>query len=475
MGKEKWNLRKDKWNLRKEKWNLRKDKWNLRKDKWKLRRRAIAWVLLFSMVLIRGQRVHGATFSYPFVKYSPDGMAWTISEKLPDPKDAGNHVNPSCWYPFGEEVIAMGKKEIPKPQIGEHYYSYNRRGILPIGYWKVKHETAKCIHPNTKGFHGVSGGNGKCHSSYYSGWNPYCADCGELAINLLFYFSRDVAKELKTLDLNKDYYYLCPTCAHMEQGAGLSHVCKGISANRYQIVYLANATDTTGVMEPSLHMYDNVEFFEGERVEAQRTLSPNMYARSGRRFVEWNLMADGSGEGFSDEQAILNLTDENYDPELGTGIVKLYAQWENEEEESNNEIVMDNEAIVDNDVVMEKDIQEFSLEAQVIRMLAPHDPFFQRGESGILRITTKGYATKVEVEWPDALAEAFHDLTQTFVYKEPAETAEEELEFMIPLYFADDGTCFIKVRAYKEEKVLECRPSLSVAGSILEELRTRLR
>ena len=108
-------------------------------------------------------------------------------------------------------------------------------------------------------------------------------------------------------------------------------------------------------------------------------------------------------------------------------------------------------------------------------MLSPHEPVFQRGESGILIVSVRGYARKLEIEWPESFAEDDPDLPRLFSYEIPTELAREEIEFMVPLYLEDDGERQITVRAYKGERTLECRPHLSVAGSVLEELRTRLR
>ncbi len=122
---------------------------------------------------------------------------------------------------------------------------------------------------------------------------------------------------------------------------------------------------------------------------------------------------------------------------------------------------------------------EFSLETSIQRMLEPHDPVFKRGESGILTITTWGYADRVEVEFPQELLELDPELNRTYVYTDkPAYRHEEELEFMIPLYAPEDAAYTVTVRAYKGDKQLEDYPSLSVisvSGTILDELRWRLR
>ena len=90
-------------------------------------------------------------------------------------------------------------------------------------------------------------------------------------------------------------------------------------------------------------------------------------------------------------------------------------------------------------------------------------------------VTVKGFARKLEIEWPESFAEDDPDLPRLFSYEIPLELVREEMEFMIPLYLEGDGERQITVRAYKGEMTLECRPHLSVAGSVLEELRTRLR
>lgn len=120
------------------------------------------------------------------------------------------------------------------------------------------------------------------------------------------------------------------------------------------------------------------------------------------------------------------------------------------------------------------EITEFALTAEVIRILQPHEPMFKQGESGILSLEAWGYAEKVEVEFPDFLA----GYNRTFLYDSlPQHRQSQEIQFMIPLG-APEGTYEITVRAYKGDKRLEAHPAISaleVNGSVLDELRTRLR
>ena len=122
---------------------------------------------------------------------------------------------------------------------------------------------------------------------------------------------------------------------------------------------------------------------------------------------------------------------------------------------------------------------EFSLETKVERILEPHDPVFKCGESGILTITTWGYADRVEVEFPEEMVALNPELDKVYSYTlTPKYRQEETLQFMIPLYTPENEAYTITVRAYKGDKRLEDYPDLSVIevnGSILDEIRTRLR
>ena len=161
------------------------------------------------LILLLGEKAFAKEgFDYSFLEYSPDGMAWTVRERLPNPGDANNHTNPSCWYPDGETILVGNRSEQVIPGVGEHTYSYKRQGIVNVYKWVVKHSPARCIHNTLGSFHGVSTGSGKCRASYYSGWKAYCADCGEIISPFLIYLSKSKVKEIKTIDLDLDYYYL---------------------------------------------------------------------------------------------------------------------------------------------------------------------------------------------------------------------------------------------------------------------------
>ncbi len=122
---------------------------------------------------------------------------------------------------------------------------------------------------------------------------------------------------------------------------------------------------------------------------------------------------------------------------------------------------------------------EFALESSVERVLEPREPVFKCGESGILNFTTWGYVDRVEVIFPECMTSLDPTLNRVYDYTEtPGYRITEELPFMVPLYTPENRELEITVRAYKGDKKLEDHPTISVigvSGTVLDELRTRLR
>ena len=85
----------------------------------------------------------------------------------------------------------------------------------------------------------------------------------------------------------------------------------------------------------------------------------------------------------------------------------------------------------------------------------------------------------MEVIFPESMTALNPDLNTTFYYEDtPAYRQEENLQFMVPLYTQENENLTITVRAYKEGKQLEDYPAISIIGiegSVLDEIRTRLR
>jgi len=123
-------------------------------------------------------------------------------------------------------------------------------------------------------------------------------------------------------------------------------------------------------------------------------------------------------------------------------------------------------------------VTEFALKTSVERILEPHEPIFKCGESGILHIAVYGYAERLEIEFPEELTALDPDLDRTIEYAIPSYVQEEKIQFMIPLYAPFNEQYRITVRAFKGDKKLEEHPVISVVevdGSVLDEIRTRLR
>ena len=82
----------------------------------------------------------------------------------------------------------------------------------------------------------------------------------------------------------------------------------GWIANSYTVVYDSNGGD--GNTEPSNHVYD-----------LSKALNKSGYTYTGRIFLGWNTIPDGSGTSYCDGENVINITSEPDD------VVTLYAQW----------------------------------------------------------------------------------------------------------------------------------------------------
>lgn len=283
------------------------------KNKWmKWMYRAI---FILGCIFITGEPVHvqAGVYDSPFVTFSPDGNAFTTNA------EDRNYV----WYEEGYCIDTGEVSSLKTPAAGEHVYTYINNGEAVVGKWIVEHKKGRCIHnayPTEAFYYGVPFGTHKCFGNYYSGWRPYCVDCGELIGENLFYMSEQAAASIQRLDMSLAYYYRCPWCTNLEQGKELGqHVCKKISANQYSVRYHANYG--RGYMPKSIHMYGNASVYEGQEVTPQRNLHLNSYTRPGYEFTGWNTQIDGTGQHFEDGQEIYNLCAEEQ------GSVVLYAQW----------------------------------------------------------------------------------------------------------------------------------------------------
>lgn len=309
-----------------------------------LRRMKLLMIVLMAVLafVFTGGEVKAAEkqtiYNSPYVTFTPDGKAWTTNAGDTNIKT----------YPYGETVTTGISSSLRELNEGEHYYPKEVDGEVPIGKWVVKWPKGMCIHSQypSNGYHGIDFGTQFCRTNYFSGWIAYCADCNEPVGGMHVYMSKEAAESIDYLEAkprecwgDMDYYYLCPFCYNLEQGASFVHECQDISYNQYQVVYDQNHRDVNGAsgfMSASYHIYNNAIEYNGEKITPVTHLTINNYKRRGYEFVEWNTKPDGSGESFLDGAEISNLSSADCNmPDTWTsddnGTVVLYAQWRKSE------------------------------------------------------------------------------------------------------------------------------------------------
>ena len=258
----------------------------------------------------------------------------------------GNSYPAGYNFKYGDTIDIDNTVGLKTADTGYHLYSYERKeGKVHIDYWTLTHYPAQCIHgdgmdrdnwnalkfagdtSSTDGHGYVISKCGQFYNNITRGWSWTCAECGTEK-SLLHYMTPETASNFYALDNSYFYYYVCPFNGNIEQASGESHYCKEVSPNRYYINYKGNGAN--GYMSKSTHLYDNGgEYgltYEGKPVSALTSLKKNTYTKDGAVFAGWNTKQDGTGQTFSDEQEIFNLTSED------EVTIILYAQWEPRED-----------------------------------------------------------------------------------------------------------------------------------------------
>lgn len=271
-----------------------------------------------------------------------------LSEYFDAKTQSWKRALPSFWETETNKTYTTGNvKALRDLNVGEHYYHVDRMGEVPVGFWKMDWEPGRCIHGDTQtgSWKGLAVGDETCTCVYWSGWRPYCVDCGELVEDAFIYAPQYAIETIDYVNVDYGYYYICqnPDCKHLEnEGHPVPHKCKAISPNMYKVVYDENGAfpdlsgngdylDVDGIVPPSYHMYNNSTEYEGAVVEPVTHLTLNTYSRKNYTFVGWNTQKDGSGTSYADGQEIFNLSEYNYEDIDGNpdprGIITLYAQW----------------------------------------------------------------------------------------------------------------------------------------------------
>ena len=257
---------------------------------------------------------------FPGVTVSPNGMAWTTDYMDKDYE----HL------PEGYTIEVNASSGLRSLEAGEHYYEAVSEGSVPIKKWVVALPNSQCIHPYpAMNYMGYEAKAGICESFYHAGWLAYCADCGEMVVEMLIYAQSSTVRGITHMPASSGYLYLCPHCYGLEQGTTYQHICKAISYNGYTVSYDKNAPQgavVSGYMSKTGHMYNNAAAYEGvpvaETVYKDTRLRKNGFTCVGYVFTGWNTRPDGSGTAYYDGQEVLNLGS------LDGEEVVLYAQWE---------------------------------------------------------------------------------------------------------------------------------------------------
>lgn len=124
-------------------------------------------------------------------------------------------------------------------------------------------------------------------------------------------------------------------------------------------------------------------------------------------------------------------------------------------------------------VLSQNEIDVFLVSANIERVLEPNTPVFKNGEKGILKIKLFNGVEKVKITFPSELSKLDESLN-TEIILEPKKTDTIDYEFFVPLD-TPSKAYRVQVIGYKNGKEKEVYPSFEVEGSILNQIRTRIR
>ena len=133
---------------------------------------------------------------------------------------------------------------------------------------------------------------------------------------------------------------------------------------------------------------------------------------------------------------------------------------------------------VGNKAVKEIKYWTYRVLAFIERVLSPHEPVFKTGESGWLQIIASEEVDKIEVRFPDELSDIEPNLNQWVIFDKDDIEKRETLVFQIPLGTPEGDEYAVELYPYADDVLLSPNPILcyfKVSGSVLNELRTRLR
>lgn len=118
-------------------------------------------------------------------------------------------------------------------------------------------------------------------------------------------------------------------------------------------------------------------------------------------------------------------------------------------------------------------VEMFSVKATIERVLAPNAPIFRAGEKGIIKIELKGNVDKLKIKFSNKLSALNSNLDQE-IKLDPKPSRIINHQFFVPLY-AEDGEYAALITGYKGDKEKEARVKFQVQGSILDNLKKRIK
>lgn len=196
--------------------------------------------------------------------------------------------------------------------------------------------------------------------------------------------------------------------------------------------------------------------------------------------VDVELTAQDTGSGLAEFSVEIYNMDNGSSRKItdqGTGVIRL--RLSDEDILFSGEFTITAHAVdhVGNEATAGGRLERLSLHVALERVLEPHTPLFKAGESGVLAITATGYVERIEVIFPEEMTALNPALNRVYEYDIPDYIQTEKLTFMVPLG-VPEGEMDITVRAYKRDADIERHPQLAamaVEGSVLDEVRTRLK
>lgn len=186
----------------------------MRKRKQKKRKGFLRTLLCGVMVFMAFACSETAVHAYsnrdlPGVQSAPDGDGWTVVDPLP--VDTDPSLDSASYWIDAHTTINTGiSRNLQQPGVGQHFYTYNREGVIPVYKWEVVQKEGHCIHQETgravdqygvDGYHGIVRTDNICYGEYWSGWNPWCADCGSM-FWIAHYMSPETVAQIQYIDLD---------------------------------------------------------------------------------------------------------------------------------------------------------------------------------------------------------------------------------------------------------------------------------